>query len=226
MQHDFILLDRSGSMSSIWAEALSSVNSYVKKLADESVDTGVTVATFDQDEGKTKFEVIRNRITPQTFHPLSAEGDKIFPRGMTPLNDAIGQIVRLANAGPGISLPGYEKVAIIIMTDGQENASREYSTPAAKALLDQCRTKGWQVIMLGADFDNAAQATSYGNAARQTSRVAPGKLGLAANMMGATRAAYATGEAATMDFSDEDKADLSGGADPAAPAEASDAAEA
>lgn len=216
MQHDFILLDRSGSMSSLWGEALSSVNSYVKNLADQNVDTGVTVAIFDQDEGRTKFEVIRNRITPQTFKPLSPEGDKIFPRGMTPLNDAVGQIVRLANAGPGISLPGYDKVAIIIMTDGQENASVEYSVAAAKSLLDQCRAKGWQVIFLGANFDNASQASSYGNSARMTASVAPGKMVRSAGLMANTRARYGV-SGQSMDFTDEDKADLAAGvADPAA----------
>lgn len=59
MQHDFILLDRSGSMSDPagnWAEALSAVNAYVKKLADDKVDTGVTLATFDTDAaGKFDF---------------------------------------------------------------------------------------------------------------------------------------------------------------------------
>lgn len=41
MQHDFILLDRSGSMESLWVEALGSVNAYVTKLAEDKVDTGV-----------------------------------------------------------------------------------------------------------------------------------------------------------------------------------------
>lgn len=217
MQHDFILLDRSGSMGMLWTEALASINSYAKGLADQKVDTGITVVTFDQHNGRNLFEVIRDRITAETFKPLDQNVDQIFPRGTTPLSDSVGKLVALANAGPGgISLPGYEKVAIIIMTDGQENASREYSVAAAKALLDQCRAKGWQVIFLGANFDNASQATSYGNAARQTTMVAPGKMGLASAKMSATRAAYATGDAATMDFTDEDKAELATAGDPAA----------
>ncbi len=118
MQHDFILLDRSGSMQSLWTEALSSVNAYVKKLADDRVDTGVTLATFDTDNGAFDFTIVRDRIIPSTWHAVT-ERDAT-PRGMTPLNDATGRIVNLAEAG------NYDKVAIIIMTRW---ASR---TPAAR----------------------------------------------------------------------------------------------
>src|SRR6266851_4060842 len=97
MQHDFILLDRSGSMATLWTEALSSVNAYVKKLADDKVDTGVTLVTFDKDRGQFMFDVIRDRITPPTWRPVT-ERDAV-PRGMTALNDAIGRIVTRANEG-------------------------------------------------------------------------------------------------------------------------------
>lgn len=64
MQHDFVLLDRSGSMEGpMWTEALNSVNAYVKKLAEDNVDTGVTLALFD---GNEPFLIVRDRITPQT----------------------------------------------------------------------------------------------------------------------------------------------------------------
>src|ERR1700747_3185361 len=123
MQHDFILLDRSGSMQVLWSEALNSVNAYVKKLVDDGVDTGVTLATFDKDGDQFKFEIIRDRIIPSTWKPVSS--DDATPRGMTPLNDAVGRIVALAKAG--INSTPYDKLALIIMTDGLENASREHS---------------------------------------------------------------------------------------------------
>lgn len=201
MQHDFILLDRSGSMSSLWDEALSSINSYVKKLADDKIDTGVTLATFDGDGGALQFEVIRDRIIPSTWKSVSS--DDATPRGMTPLSDATGKIVSLAKAG------NYNKVAIIIMTDGAENASRELTVAQAKAALDECRAKNWQVIFLGANFDNAQQAAAYGNAAFSTTTVAKGNLRAAAGSLASSRATYsATG--ASMGFSDEEKRRLAG----------------
>ena len=102
-----------------------------QELADDRVDTGVTLAAFDKDGEQFKFEVIRDRIIPSTWKPVSLED--ATPRGMTPLNDAIGRIVALAKAG--FNRVKYDKLALIIMTDGLENASREYTHAAAKALL-------------------------------------------------------------------------------------------
>lgn len=199
MQHDFILLDRSGSMQSLWTEALSSVNAYVKKLADDRVDTGVTLATFDTDNGGFDFTIIRDRIIPSTWHPVT-ERDAT-PRGMTPLNDATGRIVSLAESG------NYDKVAIIIMTDGLENASREVTVQQAKAALDRCRAKNWQVIFLGANFDNATQAASYGNVPGATVQASPRSLGRAMFVSAEKRRRYADVGAA-MTYSREEKREL------------------
>lgn len=203
MQHDFILLDRSQSMSENgkWPEALAAINAYVEKLAKDNVDTGVTLATFDKPDGEFKFEVIRDRITPSTWKPVSNEDAQ--PRGWTPLNDAIGRIIALAKAG--INGVQYEKVAIIIVTDGQENASKELRHASAKALLDEGRDKGWQIVFLGADFDNTQQAASYGNTARQTANVSVKNLGVAMTETAVMRAAYASTGAA-MSYTSEQKA--------------------
>src|SRR5262249_29615575 len=124
------------------------------------------------------------------------------PRGMTPLNDATGQIVSLAKAG--INGVAYDKVAIIIMTDGLEDASAELSTTQAKALLDVCRAKGWQVTCLGANFDNAAQATQYGNLAAATVQASAPNLKAAMAETAGMRAAYAA-TGAPMQYSAEQK---------------------
>jgi Mg-chelatase subunit ChlD len=208
LQHDFILLDRSGSMAGLWSEAISSINSYVRKLADDNVDTGVTVAVFDTDhKGDLEFVVIRDRITPKTFHYIKTE--EVVPRNGTPLNDATGRIVSMAMAG------NYDKCAIIIMTDGHENASRELSVAQAKALLDRCRDKGWQVIFLGANFDNASQSAGYGNAARATVSMAAGTMAAHTTTLASKRSFYGvTGQ--SINFTDDEKAELNKGAKPTA----------
>jgi hypothetical protein len=198
MQHDFILLDRSGSMSTLWTEALNSINAYVKKLAEDKVDTGVTLAMFDGNNG-LQFDIIRDRIIPSTWSPVSEMETQ--PRGMTPLNDATGKIVALAKAG------NYDKVAIIIMTDGQENNSKELSVIQVKALLDECRAKNWQVIFLGANFDNASQATSYGAMAHNTVQSSVRNLGATMEKTANLRATYGASGAA-MNYSDKDKEEL------------------
>ena len=199
MQHDFILVDGSGSMQSLWTEALSSVNAYVKKLGDDHVDTGVTLAVFDHNMGRMDFRIVRDRIIPSTWHPVT--NADATPRGWTPLNDAIGEIVGLAKRG------NYDKVALIIMTDGIENSSKELNTAQAKALLDECRKKGWQVVFLGADFDNVAQAASYGNSARSTVQVSAANLSTATASLATKRGFYGvTGQ--SIDFSDDEKVQL------------------
>lgn len=203
MQHDFILLDRSQSMHTQWGEALAAVNGYVAKLAEDKVDTGVTLATFDAPAGKLVFDVIRERIIPSTWHKVTEK--EAQPRGNTPLNDAIGQIVSLAKAG------NYDKVAIIIMTDGAENASKELNGYQAKKLLDDCRLVGWQVLFLGANYDNMAQATSYGNDPGHTHSMMRGTFVHASANLAGKRAAYGiTGQ--SMIFTDEEKAELNKGA--------------
>jgi Mg-chelatase subunit ChlD len=199
MQHDFILLDRSQSMHTQWGEALAAVNGYVAKLAEDKVDTGVTLATFDAPAGKLVFEVIRDRIIPSTWRKVTDK--EAQPRGNTPLNDATGQIVSLAKAG------NYDRVAIIIMTDGEENASKELNVHQTKALLDECRAKGWQVIFLGANFDNAAQAASYNTAPSHMHSMTRGTFVGASASLASKRATYGvTGQAMT--FTEEEKAEL------------------
>ncbi len=199
MQHDFILLDRSGSMKLRWTEALSSINAYVKGLADDHIDTGVTLAVFDIDNvGAMSFQIIRDRIIPRTWHDVSDKD--CTPRGGTPLYDAVVKIASMALSA------AYDKTAIIIMTDGEENSSREDRTGViAKRMLDECRAKGWPVIMLGQDFDNWRQAQSVGNAPAASATVVSGQMVNSMRMTAGKRYLYASGQAGTMEFTDEEK---------------------
>ena len=196
-QHDFVLIDRSGSMSSLWEEALTSVNSYAKKLADQNVDTEITVAFFDGSNG-LDFEVAR-QCRPETFRKLTNED--AMPRGMTPLSDAVGKIVAMAEAGT------YDKVAIIIMTDGQENASREYTVQTAKQALDRCRKRDWAVTFLGANFDNVSQAASYGVNLRGTVCSTAQNMSDTFATLGTKRGFYASASAGagSMDFTPDEQ---------------------
>lgn len=204
MQHDFILLDRSGSMGgSMWVEALGSINAYVKKLADDNVDTGVTLAVFDSNN---PFEIIRDRITPKTWRPVT--NADATPRGGTPLNDATAKLIDLAERGFPAG-GAYEKVACVIVTDGEENSSQEYRDPATiRARLDVCRAKGWQVVYLGANFDNQRQAMSYGATRGTTISSTAANMGSTMSTMASKRSLYASGAAATMDWSEEEKAEV------------------
>jgi Mg-chelatase subunit ChlD len=121
-----------------------------------------------------------------------------MPRGGTPLFDAVGKLVNLARED------NPERSALVIVTDGQENASREQTKESSRALLDACRHRGWQVIFLGADFDNFSQARDLGNQYAQTMSVASHNLAESMTSTASMRASYgATGQ--SMNYSEEDR---------------------
>ena len=194
--HDFILLDRSGSMANKWIEALSSINIYVTELAkkEETKGTKITIAVFDSQG----FNVVRSDVPVRDYKLIT--DTEAYPRGMTPLYDSVVRLVTLAEKeNPTNS-------CIVIMTDGLENASREATRETAKVALDRCRAKNWQVIFLGADFNNMQQGMDLGNMAGQTMSV--NSANLAGTMRGTAsmRGVYAsTGQ--SMSYSARDKAE-------------------
>lgn len=183
--HVFILLDRSGSMGIRWVEAIGAVNGYVEALhkAPETADAKALFAVFDSAGPGSGFEVLRTETPVSAWKKV--EPTEITPRGGTPLYDAIGKIVTEAeNAKP-------DKATIVVMTDGAENQSREMTKDAARAALDRCRAKGWDIVFLGADFDAMGQGASLGNAAAMTLNASGGSYLDAAQAVAAKTAHYA-----------------------------------
>jgi hypothetical protein len=135
--HSYILLDRTGSMSSIWDEALSSVNAYAANIAGQAGDVvpQITLAVFDAQDG-LQFDVLRRAVPPEDWQKVTDK--EASPRGMTPLFDAIARLISIAEADSP------EKAVIVIMTDGAENASREVTKAVVKAALDRAEKRGWE----------------------------------------------------------------------------------
>lgn len=198
--HAYILLDRSGSMQSLWVEALSSVNAYAKELSDKTsgnaVDSHVTLAVFDAHEGLA-FDVVRKKVP--ALHWEAVTDRDATPRGMTPLLDAIGRIVALAET------ENPDKAILVVMTDGMENASREVTREGAKAALDRVKAKGWEVVFLGANFDNISDAEAVGVGADRQMSMAPGRMAETMQVMAKKSRAYFAA-AAPMQFEESDRA--------------------
>jgi len=153
----YILLDRSGSMQSLWVEALSSVNAFAKELANKkdgpAVDSHITLAVFDSQE-TLQFDTLRRKQA--ALHWENVTDKEASPRGMTPLLDAMVRLIALAEGD------NPDKAVIVVMTDGQENASREVTREGVKAALDRVKAKGWEIVFLGANFDNITDSDSVG----------------------------------------------------------------
>lgn len=161
LTHLAFIVDRSGSMHSIAGDMNGAIRAL---LADQAaLDGGVLVdiTTFD-DKIEHPFIGVR---------PDDVKTDVIQPRGSTALNDAIGKTVtelgeRLA-ARDEEDRPG--KVIVIIVTDGFENASREWTAPAIKELVERQTSEwSWEFLFLGANIDSFAAGASYGIAGTHT----------------------------------------------------------
>ena len=103
---------------------------------------------------------------------------ELAPRGSTALLDALGRLIidageRLA-ALPEDQRPG--SVIVGVMTDGMENASREWTHPRIKELIEQqTRDYGWQFLYLGADQDAIEEGAKMGFAAGKSMTYSRGK---------------------------------------------------
>lgn len=202
--HSYILLDRTGSMSSIWDEALSSVNSYAETVSTaregedaDTLSTTITLSVFDSQDG-LQFDTLRRNANPDTWTAVT--NDEASPRGMTPLFDAIGRMVAMAEADAP------ERAVIVIMTDGHENASREMTMDGARAALDRARERGWEVVFLGADFGQFNDAESVGVAASKSMGMSSGTMVDSMNRLAGKARDYGINEEAEIVFDDEDRA--------------------
>jgi hypothetical protein len=202
----YILLDRTGSMSDIWEEALSSVNAYADSFAADApgaeiagadINTAVTVAVFDYQDGM-QFDVLRDKVDPSAWKTIS--NDEANPRGMTPLFDAIGKMITRAE------IDNPEKAVIVIMTDGLENSSKEFTREGAKAALDRAEARGWEVIFLGAEFASFGDAQAVGMSSSKTMAVGQGRMERSMDSLAQKARAYGKGAAPAVEFNAEDRA--------------------
>jgi len=152
--HTCIVLDRSGSMESCRSDAVGAVNSFIRQSKSTDAASGrLSLIVFDSGS----IDVLRDKVPLGTCAELMAE--EYQPRGGTPLLDAVGHGVSLLDKAGQAG----ERHVLAIMTDGLENASREYTKEGVKALLERKQNEeGWLVVYLGADHDAWEQARHLG----------------------------------------------------------------
>ena len=186
----YILLDRSGSMESLWKEALGSINGYVKELPK---DANVFMAVFDT----IGYDVIRN-TTAGDWKPLS--NDDAMPRGGTPLFDASARMMlRILDDKP-------DKAVFVTMTDGEENSSQNFKQVHVKNMAKSLEDKDYQVLFLGANFDKVGDvATQYGVKASSWTNITPVNLNSTMSVLGASSMGYMTGSLRSVEITDDIK---------------------
>ena len=152
-----IILDKSGSMSSIARQAVDGVNETIgsiKSAQEKNPDQEhiVTLVAFCGCEMKTIYDNVPvsevKTLTDKDYSPCC----------MTPLYDAVGTTISRVHA---IKSQYSESLALVtIITDGYENASHEYSLASIRALIESYKEQGWQFTYIGADHDVESVAFS------------------------------------------------------------------
>ena len=147
-----IVLDRSGSMSGSQSITIEALNTYLTELKKEKgINGSITLSTFDS----VSIDIPISRVS---IERLDSFPESILqPRGGTPLFDAIGLAIHdLEN----ISGSTDENKVLVIVTDGFENASKEYTFDNISSKIKEKEDAGWLIIYLGADHDAFRQSNS------------------------------------------------------------------
>lgn len=152
------ILDRSGSMASLERDTIGGFNSMLKKQKEEDANALVTTVLFDN-----QIETLHYRTPIGDIQPLT-ERD-YYARGTTALLDAIGDTInnikRIHRATPKGFTP--TKTLFVIITDGYENASKEFTHQQVKSLIKEQQEKyDWNFLFLGANIDAIETAADIG----------------------------------------------------------------
>ena len=155
--HNLVILDESGSMDSIKSLIINGFNELVQSVK------GIEEQFPDQEHliSMVSFNDLNNKILHfiEPVKKLDAINDSTYnPASFTPLYDAMGfSISKLKQY-----LEGKENYSVLvtILTDGEENASKEYTGLAIKHLVDELKKQNWTFTYIGADHDFEKMAAS------------------------------------------------------------------
>ena len=159
-----VILDRSGSMEAIASDVIGGFNQFLTDQQRQPGECRLTLVQFDD-----QYEVVylarpiadASRLTAKTFEP----------RGSTALLDAIGRTIDTTGARLA-ALPEEERpnrVLLVIITDGEENASVDYTRDRVFNMISsQQDVYGWSFLFLAANQDAIAEAATVGIAAQQS----------------------------------------------------------
>ncbi|HKM43435.1 MAG TPA: vWA domain-containing protein, partial [Limnochordia bacterium] len=152
------ILDKSGSMTGLESDTIGGYNSMLEKQRQIQGECVVTTVLFDHG-----YELLHDRIDIRAIASITAEQYQVG--GSTALLDAMGMAInKIAKAQQNTS-SGYraEQVMFVIITDGEENSSREYSLPKINNLVEHYREQdSWEFVFLGANIDAIEAARHYG----------------------------------------------------------------
>lgn len=169
------VLDASGSMSPMTKETLEGFNSMIQKQKEIESTCYVTTVCLSEETS-----TLHHRLPLWTIPPLTSKDYQ--PWGCTALLDAMGEtICRIQKAEENLAEGVTHHVLFIIITDGEENASRQFTLPQVRRLVEDRQEAGWEFLFLGANMDAIAAAGDIGIAAKNAVEYVADEEGTALN---------------------------------------------
>ena len=152
------ILDRSGSMAGLERDMVGGFNSMIEKQKKEKGSVLVSTVLFDNTA-----EVLHDRVDLEKIRPLTEK--EYFVGGCTALLDAVGGAIHhIGNVHKYARMEDVpERTLFVIITDGEENASRYYSAKKVKGMIERQKSRyGWEFLFLGANIDAVQTAGRFG----------------------------------------------------------------
>ncbi|MFA7673526.1 MAG: vWA domain-containing protein [Clostridia bacterium] len=199
------ILDKSGSMGGLETDTIGGYNSMLAKQQALEGECYITTVLFDN-----KYELLHDRIDIKAVSAITFKQYTVG--GSTALLDAIGITINKIGNVQKHTADDYraEKVMFIIITDGQENSSHEYTSDKVKALIEQQKTKyGWEFLFLGANIDAVETASRFGIASNRAQNYHADSKGVKLNyfMMSNAVASFRESDSIPEDWNEEIKKD-------------------
>lgn len=149
--HITVILDRSGSMSSIADDVIGGFNTFVQAQREAPGEATLSLVQFDTVDA---YEVVYSMTPIGDVRPLTRAA--FVPRGGTPLLDAMGRgILELEGILAGMDTADRPaKVVMLFVTDGQENSSREFSKSQVVKMVGEKQSGAapWEMVFMSADL--------------------------------------------------------------------------
>lgn len=152
------ILDKSGSMSGLEKDTIGGYNSMLEKQKALDGACFITTVLFDN-----QYDLLHDRIDIRAVKPITEK--EYCVGGSTALLDAIGTTIHKIGNAQRNTADDYraEKVMFVIITDGEENSSREYSSQKVKEQIERQKEKyGWEFIFIGSNIDAVETARGFG----------------------------------------------------------------
>ena len=156
----WFLLDRSGSMQGLTEDVVGGFNQFV---ADQVLKPGKARLTAVQFDGTDPFEMIVDARRINDVPELTS--DVYQPRGVTPLYDALGHLIKSADRRISYRAEKgrpEEDQLVIVFTDGLENASTKFERSKIFELIQDRMNAGWTFVFMGANQDSYAEGHKIG----------------------------------------------------------------